>query len=168
MIAIDEEFRKSAWYEDHLWDVIGGAGDLRKSDIFFCSNCFLGNQSIVRPIYGASIYLLEDGEEMSYALRDTFEKPPDLTNEERLKLECQMQAYAQEKNLRYSYLYSHGFAVFAFTNEEPELWVNEVREAYNRRPEIGRNIGVAEVRLQHQVLIEHTLLEMFDWAEDKH
>lgn len=107
--------------------------------------------------------MFEDGGEVSYAIREPLIGAPDLTKEERLRLERQIQSYAKKRGLKYSYLYSHGFVVFAFTTKEPELWVHEARKAYNERPEFGNHIEESEVRLQHQIIIEHIVLGMFDW-----
>ena len=127
---------------------------------FISYDCFLKKQDIVKPLFQAQIYLMEGGEEISYAVRDSTADTSELTNEERLELERQLQAYAQEKGLKYSYLYRRGFVVFVFTKEEPELWVHMVREAYNNSPEFGTDLEETEVKLQHQVLVEHTLLDM--------
>ena len=159
--GINQRFRDAAeQYSDWQEKKVGWEGVEHWDNGFISSNCFLKKQNIVKPLFQAKIYFLEGGEEISYALRDPIIGAPELTNEERLELERQLHRYAQEKGLKYSYLYRRGFVVFVFTKEEPELWVHMVREAYNESPEFGTDLEETEVKLQHQVLVEHTLLDM--------
>ena len=133
-------------------------------DEHFSSDCFLDRQTILPTLNQAVALWLQDDQEVSYALYEpagTLE----LTKEERIGLEHQIQSYAKEKGTKYCYLCSQGFVVFVFTKEQPERWVRAAIRAYNRSPEFGRDIEESEVRLQHQIVIEHALLEMFDWKE---
>ena len=168
LLGVEQNFRESTQFKDY-WERILYADRLEPwDDGIISADCFLKSQSVIQTLYQARIYVLEDEGEVGYALQDPFINIPDLTKEERLELERQIQAYAKEKGKRYSYLYHDGFVAFAFTDESPELWVHEARKAYNKRPEFDKDIEESEVRLQHQVLIEHAILEMFDWEGDAH
>ena len=159
--GINQRFGEAAeQYSDWQEKQVGWDGVEHWDNGFISSDCFLKRQDIVKPLFQAKICFMEGGEEISYALRDPIIGAPELTNEERLELERQLQRYAQEKGLKYSYLYRRGFVVFVFTKEEPELWVHMVREAYNNSPEFGTDLEETEVKLQHQVLVEHTLIDM--------
>lgn len=50
--------------------------------------------------------------------------------------------------------------VVVFAKETPELWVHFAIEAYRNDPETVYVLDEAEIRLQHQVLLEHTILEI--------
>lgn len=160
--GIEQEFQESSWVIAH-WNGFVGKDWLLPCDKSISFNCFLRFQDIISQLYEARIYRFEDDGEVGFALQDPFMNIPDLTKEERLELEHQIKVYAKEKGKRYSYLYHDGFVAFAFTDESPELWVHEARMAYNKRPEFDRDIKESEVRLQHQIIIEHTILDMFDW-----
>ena len=168
LLGVDQNFKESSRFKDYLEKIIYADRLEPWDEGFISSDCFLKKQHVIQTLYQARIYVLENGDEVSYALQDPFTNIPDLTKEERLELERQILAYAKEKGKQYSYLYHDGFAVFVFTKEEPELWVYEITEAYNKRPEFNRDIEELEVRLQHQILIEHAILEMFNWEGDTH
>ena len=93
---------------------------------------------------------------MCYALSGTAE----LTAEQRLSLEKQLQVYAMTRGLRYSYFYSQHFMVVAVVKENPELWVHFAIEAYRNAPGTVYVLDEAEIRVQHQVLLEHAMLEI--------
>lgn len=163
LLGVDENLIESNYFKECRKKIIY-AVELEPWDRgVIYSDCFLKKQPTIQMFYQVRTYMLEDESEVGYALQDPFINIPDLTKEERLELERQIQAYAKEKGKRYSYLYHDGFIAFAFTDESPELWMHEVRKAYNKRPEFDRDIEESEVRLQHQIIIEHTILDMFDW-----
>lgn len=163
LLGVDENFKESSRFKDYWKKIIYVDRVQPWDDDIISSDCFLNKQSVIQAFYQARIYGLEDDDEVSYALQDPFINVSNLAKEERLELECQIQVYAKEKGKQYSYLYHDGFIAFAFTDESPELWMHEVRKAYNKRPEFDRDIEESEVRLQNQIIIEHTILDMFDW-----
>lgn len=120
------------------------------------SDCFLDLPSALQPFRPTAAYWMEDGQEVCYALSGTAE----LTAEQRLSLERQLQTYAEEKGTRYSYFYSQHFMVAAFVKENPELWVHFAIEAYRNAPGTVYILDEAEIRVQHQVLFEHAMLEI--------
>ncbi len=120
------------------------------------SDCFLARSFSFQIPKLTAVYWMEDGQEVCYALSNTAE----LTAKQRLDLERQLQAYAGERGLRYSYFYSQHFMIAAFAKEDPELWVRFALEAYQNDPETVYVLDEAEIRLQHQVLLEHTILEI--------
>lgn len=161
LIAIDSRISSMSSMPHRYGEIV----ELKRLTRTVPFDCFLREQPIVRPLYQVTVYWLEDGQEVCYALRAPVIGAPDLTKEERLELERQMQAYAKERGKQYSYLYCHGFAVFAFTNEEPQLWVRAARRAYNESPEFGRDIEESEVMSQHQIVFRLTLAQMFAETE---
>lgn len=158
---VDSNVFKS--YADQYIDMEWFDGWIDKS---FAYDCFLDRQLTLPTLNQAVTFWLQDAQEVGYALYEPIIGAPELTKEERLELERQIQVYAKEQGNKYCYLCSQGFVVFAFTKEQPERFVRAALRAYNRSPEFGRDIEETEVKLQHQVLIEHTLLDMFDWKSD--
>lgn len=119
-------------------------------------DCFLDLPSALQPFRPTAAYWMEDGQEVCYALSGTAE----LTAEQRLSLEKQLQVYAMTRGLRYSYFYSQHFMVVAVVKENPELWVHFAIEAYRNAPGTVYVLDEAEIRVQHQVLLEHAMLEI--------